>query len=126
MSGVFFSQGDSQPHHMCVLYDFIARNQRELTIRKGEIVEVSQSQTQKSLEQNFPSFFSAVTKSNKSSWLLCVRSQLLDTSKQWWKVRNSRGEEGFVPNNVLETHDPEADEVVPTHTQALKIQQKLR
>ncbi|XP_076003198.1 epidermal growth factor receptor kinase substrate 8-like protein 3 [Genypterus blacodes] len=66
--------GDSEPKHICVLYDFVARNPRELTISKGEIVE------------------------------------LLDTSKQWWKVRNSQGEEGFVPNNVLEAQDQEADE----------------
>uniref|UniRef100_A0A3Q2SWE1 EPS8 signaling adaptor L3a n=1 Tax=Fundulus heteroclitus TaxID=8078 RepID=A0A3Q2SWE1_FUNHE len=50
---------------MHVKYDFVSRNQRELTVTKGEIVE------------------------------------LLDRSKQWWKVRNSRGEEGYVPNNVL-------------------------
>ncbi|KAF7670172.1 hypothetical protein LDENG_00068180 [Lucifuga dentata] len=62
------------PRHMRVMYDFIARNHRELTITKGEIVE------------------------------------LLDMSKQWWKVRNSRGDEGFVPNNVLEAHDPDANE----------------
>ncbi|XP_065810585.1 epidermal growth factor receptor kinase substrate 8-like protein 3 isoform X3 [Labrus bergylta] len=54
---------------MRVVYDFISRNHRELTVTKGEIV------------------------------------QLLDRSKQWWKVRNNRGEEGFVPNNVLEDPD---------------------
>ncbi|XP_061583075.1 epidermal growth factor receptor kinase substrate 8-like protein 3 isoform X2 [Cololabis saira] len=52
-----------------VKYDFIARNHRELSIMKGEIVE------------------------------------LLDKSKQWWKVKNSNGEEGYVPNNVLGADD---------------------
>uniref|UniRef100_A0A3B5KTA6 Uncharacterized protein n=1 Tax=Xiphophorus couchianus TaxID=32473 RepID=A0A3B5KTA6_9TELE len=36
---------------------------------------------------------------------------LLDKSKQWWKVRNSRGEEGYVPNNVLEDVDVQSYEV---------------
>ncbi|XP_036956302.1 epidermal growth factor receptor kinase substrate 8-like protein 3 isoform X1 [Acanthopagrus latus] len=57
--------GESQPKPMRVTADFLSRNDRELTVRKGEMVE------------------------------------LLDKSKQWWKVRNNRGEEGFVPNNVL-------------------------
>ncbi|XP_070759277.1 epidermal growth factor receptor kinase substrate 8-like protein 3 [Enoplosus armatus] len=61
--------GVSKLHLMRVTYDFISRNHRELTVKKGEIVE------------------------------------LLDMSKQWWEVRNSRGEEGFVPNNVLEAHE---------------------
>ncbi|XP_040890971.1 epidermal growth factor receptor kinase substrate 8-like protein 3 [Toxotes jaculatrix] len=60
--------GESKTRRMRAMYDFISRNHRELTIRKGEIVEV------------------------------------LDVSKQWWKVRNSSGEEGFVPNNVLEAN----------------------
>ncbi|XP_047195220.1 epidermal growth factor receptor kinase substrate 8-like protein 3 [Hippoglossus stenolepis] len=63
--------GEPKPRHLQVMSDFIARNHRELTVTKGEVVE------------------------------------LLDMSKQWWKVRNSRGEEGFVPNNVLEGHDDE-------------------
>ncbi|XP_042083999.1 epidermal growth factor receptor kinase substrate 8-like protein 3 [Haplochromis burtoni] len=54
--------------------DFISRNQRELTVRKGETV------------------------------------QLLDKSKQWWKVRNDRGEEGFVPSNILSDNDHQPDE----------------
>ncbi|XP_018536862.1 epidermal growth factor receptor kinase substrate 8-like protein 3 isoform X2 [Lates calcarifer] len=63
--------GHSQPRPMRVKSDFISRNHRELTVRKGEIVEV------------------------------------LDTSKQWWKVRNNSREEGYIPNNVLETPDDE-------------------
>ncbi|KAM8914427.1 epidermal growth factor receptor kinase substrate 8-like protein 3 isoform 2-T3 [Spinachia spinachia] len=57
--------GESKLRRMLVMNDFISRNPRELTVRRGETVE------------------------------------LLDKSKQWWKVRNGGGEEGFVPNNVL-------------------------
>lgn len=60
---------------MQVLFDFISRNHKELTVQKGETVE------------------------------------LLDKSKQWWKVRNNRGEEGYVPNNVLESLDERAMEI---------------
>lgn len=63
-----------EPQYMLVMYDFTARNHRELTITKGETVE------------------------------------LLDTSKQWWKVRNAQGEEGHVPNNVLRSLDEQPDE----------------
>ncbi|XP_076598694.1 epidermal growth factor receptor kinase substrate 8-like protein 3 [Chaetodon auriga] len=63
------SSGESKLQRMRAKYDFVSRNNREITIRKGEIVE------------------------------------LLDISKQWWKVRNSSGEEGFVPHNVLEVDD---------------------
>lgn len=63
-----------EPQYMQVMYDFSSRNQRELTIAKGETVE------------------------------------LLDKSKQWWKVRNAQGEEGYVPNNVLQSPDEQQDE----------------
>ncbi|KAM7006244.1 epidermal growth factor receptor kinase substrate 8-like protein 3 [Tautogolabrus adspersus] len=65
---IFFRPVESKGP-MRVVYDFISRNHRELTVTKGEIVE------------------------------------LLDKSKQWWKVRNRRAEEGFVPNNILEDPD---------------------
>ncbi|XP_058487444.1 epidermal growth factor receptor kinase substrate 8 isoform X2 [Solea solea] len=72
------SLGESKPRQMRVMYDFISRNHRELTIRKGDIVEV------------------------------------LDVSKQWWKVRDSSGDEGFVPNNVLETCDETSNQYQET------------
>ncbi|KAL7397971.1 hypothetical protein ABVT39_002431 [Epinephelus coioides] len=54
------------PLYMRVIYDFMARNNRELSIMKGEVVQV------------------------------------VNKSKQWWLVRNTRNEEGNVPQNVLE------------------------
>ncbi|XP_073675423.1 epidermal growth factor receptor kinase substrate 8-like protein 3b isoform X2 [Garra rufa] len=54
------------PLNMRVIYDFVARNSRELSVMKGDIVQVT------------------------------------DKSGQWWRVKNSRNEEGHVPQNVLE------------------------
>lgn len=31
--------------------------------------------------------------------------QLLDKTNQWWKVRDSRGVDGYVPNNVLKPNE---------------------
>ncbi|XP_061114759.1 epidermal growth factor receptor kinase substrate 8-like protein 3b [Conger conger] len=59
----------SEIPQMRVIYDFMARNHQELSIMKGDVVQV------------------------------------LDQSRQWWKVRNHRGEEGHVPQNVLEPLD---------------------
>ncbi|XP_070825280.1 epidermal growth factor receptor kinase substrate 8-like protein 3b [Chaetodon trifascialis] len=54
------------PLYMRVTSDFMGRNNRELSVMRGETVQVIQQ------------------------------------SKQWWLVRNSRNEEGNVPLNVLE------------------------
>ncbi|XP_056462443.1 epidermal growth factor receptor kinase substrate 8 [Gadus chalcogrammus] len=71
------SQEEPEPRHMRVVYDFTARNAKELSITKGEIVN------------------------------------LLDSSKKWWKVRNTSGEQGFIPNNVLEPLETEPSEINP-------------
>ncbi|XP_073700397.1 epidermal growth factor receptor kinase substrate 8-like protein 3 [Garra rufa] len=52
---------------MRAVFDFTARNARELSISKGE------------------------------------QLQLLDMSKQWWKVKNEKGQIGYVPNNMLQS-----------------------
>ncbi|KAK5863455.1 hypothetical protein PBY51_000484 [Eleginops maclovinus] len=54
------------PLYMRVIYDFLARKNRELSVMNGEEVQVVKKE------------------------------------KQWWLVRNSRQEEGYVPQNVLE------------------------
>ncbi|KAJ3603060.1 hypothetical protein NHX12_030804 [Muraenolepis orangiensis] len=66
---------ESEPRYMRVMYDFTARNSKELSITKGEIVT------------------------------------LLDVSKKWWKVRNVRGDQGYIPSNVVESLEPEPLEV---------------
>ncbi|XP_069094445.1 epidermal growth factor receptor kinase substrate 8-like protein 3 isoform X1 [Pleurodeles waltl] len=60
------TQEQLRPLLMRAMYDFIGRNNRELTIMKGDVVEV------------------------------------LDQSKQWWMVKTSSNERGYIPNNVLE------------------------
>ncbi|XP_040921347.1 epidermal growth factor receptor kinase substrate 8-like protein 3b [Toxotes jaculatrix] len=60
------TQSSKAPLYMRAMYNFMARNSQELSIMKGDVVQVIQK------------------------------------SKQWWLVRNSRNEEGNIPQNVLE------------------------
>ncbi|XP_072571180.1 epidermal growth factor receptor kinase substrate 8-like protein 3 isoform X3 [Paramormyrops kingsleyae] len=71
------AEGSSQ--YMRAMYDFTGRNHQELSVLKGDVVQV------------------------------------LDQSKQWWKVRNDKNKEGFVPNNLLEYMEAE-----PTQNEALQ------
>lgn len=62
------------PLYMRVMYNFSARNLRELTVNQGEVVQVVQK------------------------------------SRPWWVVRNSRNEEGNVPPNILEPVENEDEQ----------------
>ncbi|KAK1800105.1 hypothetical protein P4O66_006609, partial [Electrophorus voltai] len=73
------SSEEMLPSCMYVSCDFRGRNDRELSVMKGEEVE------------------------------------LLDMSKRWWKVRNDRCEEGYVPNNVLKSADIEERQEVQSN-----------
>ncbi|XP_033117502.1 epidermal growth factor receptor kinase substrate 8-like protein 2 isoform X2 [Anneissia japonica] len=60
-----------QPRISKATFDFVARNNKELTIMAGEILEI------------------------------------LDDRRKWWEVRNSSGQQGFVPSTILEiTNQP--------------------
>ncbi|XP_016371855.1 epidermal growth factor receptor kinase substrate 8-like protein 3 [Sinocyclocheilus rhinocerous] len=63
---------------MRAVFDFTARNPRELSICKGE------------------------------------QLQLLDMSKQWWKVKNEKGQIGYVPNNMLQPPQPQDKPETPS------------
>ncbi|XP_072336175.1 epidermal growth factor receptor kinase substrate 8-like protein 3b isoform X1 [Scyliorhinus torazame] len=58
-------------------YDFTKRNTRELTVAKGDVLEV------------------------------------LEATKQWWKVKNSDGFIGYVPSNIM--HLLNQEEMLPSH-----------
>ncbi|XP_041955156.1 epidermal growth factor receptor kinase substrate 8-like protein 3b isoform X1 [Alosa sapidissima] len=70
-------RSNDAPLYMQVIYDFMARNSQELSVMKGDVVEV------------------------------------IDKSKQWWKVRNIRHEEGHVPQNVLEPMEEQREMRAP-------------
>ncbi|XP_067253022.1 epidermal growth factor receptor kinase substrate 8-like protein 3 isoform X3 [Chanodichthys erythropterus] len=72
------SSEDLPVSYMKAVFDFSARNARELSISKGEEL------------------------------------QLLDMSKQWWKVKNQRGQIGYVPNNMLQLPQQEPKPETPS------------
>lgn len=77
------------------IYDFMARNSQELTITKGDVVQV-RPQTccrgSQALSTPLPATIVFVL----------VLSQVVKMSNNWWLIRNNRGEEGNVPRNVVE------------------------
>lgn len=72
------------------IYDFTAGNNRELSISKGDLVQVSLEQ-----KHGGPRVLLILT------IFSLVIKQVVKRSSHWWLVR-SRGEEGSVPQNVLE------------------------
>nr|XP_056700778.1 epidermal growth factor receptor kinase substrate 8-like protein 3 [Euleptes europaea] len=68
----FSDRASYSPQLVQATCEFHARNPRELTIMKGDVLEV------------------------------------LDQQKKWWLARNTAGEKGYIPNNILEPVDQKA------------------
>jgi len=77
-------------------YDFVARNSSELSVLQGDTLEVPCIHMQHAPSLlHFPSFSITLR-------LLSSLSQVLESSKRWWKCKNDYGQIGFVPHNILE------------------------
>lgn len=88
-----------------------------------ETAESSPSAKEKSLRQvsgRWTKLFTSCFLHELGQHVCSVHPQLLDPSRQWWKVRDSRGEEGFVPNNVLEPHEEPPIQVGHSNPQHVK------
>lgn len=70
-------------------YDFVARNNTELSVLRDELVEVHIRHARRHHPVSI-------------TWLIVAVHQVIDDRKQWWKVRNGGGSLGYVPNNILE------------------------
>uniref|UniRef100_UPI00398F7732 epidermal growth factor receptor kinase substrate 8-like protein 3b n=1 Tax=Pristiophorus japonicus TaxID=55135 RepID=UPI00398F7732 len=75
--GAPFERSQKDPQFARAMYDFVKRNTRELSVMKGDFLEV------------------------------------LEATKQWWKVRNSSSHVGYVPSNIMQLVNRE--EPRPSH-----------
>ncbi|XP_078054018.1 epidermal growth factor receptor kinase substrate 8-like protein 3b [Mustelus asterias] len=67
--GAPYDKSQKSPQLAKTMYDFTKRNTRELTVTKGDVLEV------------------------------------LEATKQWWKVKDQSGYIGYVPSNILQYVD---------------------
>lgn len=81
------------------IYDFMARNSQELTITKGDAVQVRPDDALQRTSGNKP--VRSVSLPPMTAFVLGI-SQVVKRSNNWWLIRNNRGEEGSVPRNVVE------------------------
>lgn len=79
------------------IYDFKARNGQELTIAKGDVVQVRPDDALQRTSDPVRS----ISLPPMTAFVLGI-SQVMKRSNNWWLIRNNRGEEGSVPQNVVE------------------------
>ncbi|XP_078402525.1 epidermal growth factor receptor kinase substrate 8-like protein 3b [Cetorhinus maximus] len=72
-----FAKSQEDPQLAKAMYDFMKRNTRELSVTKGDVLQV------------------------------------LEASKQWWKVKDVHGDVGYVPSNIMLLTNEE--ESLPLH-----------
>ncbi|XP_067913538.1 epidermal growth factor receptor kinase substrate 8-like protein 3b [Heterodontus francisci] len=72
-----FERSQNNPKWAKAMYDFVKRNTRELTVTKGDNLEV------------------------------------LEATRQWWKVKDQNGYVGYVPSNIMQLMNLE--ESLPSH-----------
>lgn len=94
---------------MQAIYNFNARNNRELSLMKGEMVQVKKKIKFKLKNTNALQNENNIFEDNIFDILILKNvdvfpffCQVVNKAKQWWLVRNSHGEEGNVPLNILE------------------------
>lgn len=88
------SSSSEPPLYARAAHDFMARSGLELSVSRGDVVQVRQAEEAGTGKQD-----GGLTHTASRSLSM---SQVMKRSSQWCLIRNSRGEEGSVPQIVLE------------------------
>lgn len=91
------SSSSEPPLYARAIYDFMARNGRELSVTKGDVVQVRLAARAGGVWSGSPAVCALLITPVCSALI----KQVVKRSNHWWLIR-SRGDEGSVPQNVLE------------------------